>query len=157
MKLFKVNDRVSVACESVGTRYGFRHDARLIVDGGEVDKAKVCYHNRTWESFQFESVLQELLGKTDVVSEQEKKDFFARRGVEEKEKVDGMFKSVAMVSMLGDVLCDDVKKSNDWKERMLNAGLGNLGLEMPEDWDRLDEDTKKARLDAVIAHLQGGE
>jgi hypothetical protein len=55
-----------------------------------------------------------------------------------------------MVAKMGELLCDNQKDKNDWKARMLKAGLGNSGLEMPEDWDTLDEDTKQARLDGVI-------
>ena len=45
----------------------------------------------------------------------------------------------------------DKKEKNDWKARMLKSGFGNMGLEMPEDWNSLDEETKEARLNAVIA------
>jgi hypothetical protein len=54
------------------------------------------------------------------------------------------------------LLNEDIKKSNDWKARMLKAGLSNYGLdddEMPEEWSGLDEATKKERLDAAISQL----
>jgi len=46
------------------------------------------------------------------------------------------------------------KESNDWKARMLKAGLENKGLIMPEDWDTLSENDKEARLNAVINCLK---
>jgi hypothetical protein len=51
---------------------------------------------------------------------------------------------------MGELFCDNQKDKNDWKVRMLKAGLENKGLIMPEDWNTLDEDTKQARLDGVI-------
>ena len=63
------------------------------------------------------------------------------------------FKLVSQVAKMGEVLCKDKKEKNDWKARMLKAGLENKGLIMPDDWDNLDEDTKQARLDMVIKNL----
>jgi hypothetical protein len=36
---------------------------------------------------------------------------------------------------------------------MIKAGLGNKGLEMPEDWDSLSEEEKERRLNNVIGEL----
>jgi hypothetical protein len=54
-------------------------------------------------------------------------------------------------------MCQDKKEQNDWKARMLKAGLGNAGLQMPEDWESLDEQTKEARLNAVISVLRNNK
>ncbi len=71
---------------------------------------------------------------------------------EEQDKASGsMFKSVAMVAAIGNVLCDNKKDKNDWKLRMLKAGLENKGLSVPEDWDTLTESEKEKRLDGVIS------
>ena len=75
-RIFKVNDKVEIGCESVGTRYGFRHDAWLFVNGEQVgDKAKCCYYNRTWESFEFETVVKKLLEKTTYLTPEQKAEF----------------------------------------------------------------------------------
>jgi len=63
-------------------------------------------------------------------------------------------KTVAMVAALGSVLCQDQKSANDWKARMLKAGLEGSGLIMPEDWDGLSEDEKERRLDGAIGELK---
>jgi hypothetical protein len=60
------------------------------------------------------------------------------------------FKTTSAIASLGDIFGKTIKEKNDWKERMLKAGLGNKGLEMPDDWDKLDEKTKQKRLDMVI-------
>jgi hypothetical protein len=75
-KTFKVNDKVEIGCESVGTRYGFRHDAFLMVNGVQYgNKAKCCYYNRTWEKFEFESVLHKAIEATTALTDAEKEQF----------------------------------------------------------------------------------
>lgn len=63
MTSFKLNDKFTVVCESQNTRTGFRHVAVLLRNGDEVDRTKVCYQNRTWERFTFESVLCKIIAK----------------------------------------------------------------------------------------------
>lgn len=49
-------------CWSENTRYGFRHLCYATQDGHEgwePYKGKRCYYNRTWERYQFQSVLQD--------------------------------------------------------------------------------------------------
>lgn len=49
----------SVKCESVSTRNGFKHVARVSDSNFNfVFETKINYLNRTWESFQFQSVLE---------------------------------------------------------------------------------------------------
>ena len=69
---------------------------------------------------------------------------------EEKDKVNSMMKSVSMLASLGDLFCDKKKDKNDWKLRMLKAGLENKGLMIPEDWETLTEQEKETRLNKVI-------
>jgi hypothetical protein len=70
----------------------------------------------------------------------------------DKETDDGasLLKTVAGVAALASVFTDSPKASNDWKARMLKAGLSGRGLMMPENWDQLDEATKTARLDSAL-------
>jgi hypothetical protein len=74
-RIFKINERAEIVCDWVNTRYGFRHDARLFIDGIEREKAKCCYYNRTWEKFEFETVIHKLLEKTEALTEAEKETF----------------------------------------------------------------------------------
>jgi hypothetical protein len=57
MQLFKLDDKYTVVCETKNTRNGFKHEAILLHNGYEKQKAKVCYLNRTWERFTYETVL----------------------------------------------------------------------------------------------------
>lgn len=74
-RIFKVCERADIICESVDTRYGFKHVAKLFINGYEKDKAKVCYYNRTWEAYEFDTVIKMLLEKTDLLTDAEKTAF----------------------------------------------------------------------------------
>ena len=63
-------------------------------------------------------------------------------------------KTISMVAAFGNLLCNTQKEKNDWKARMLKAGLENKGLDMPEDWDQLTEDEKENRLNGAINALK---
>ncbi len=64
MRIFKITDDISIVCNSEKTRYGFRHLAYLMKNGWQQEHAKACYYNRTWESWEFESVIRSLANKS---------------------------------------------------------------------------------------------
>lgn len=66
-----------------------------------------------------------------------------------EERQDNPFKAVGMVAAFGEIFADTQKDKNDWKLRMIKAGMGE-GLIMPEDWDTLSEDEKETRLNKII-------
>jgi len=72
---------------------------------------------------------------------------------EQQKRQESMLKSVAMVSKLGDIFGQTKKESNDWKVRMLKAGLENKGFSMPEDWETLSETDKERRLNGAIEQI----
>lgn len=43
--------------QSRSTRHGFAHDTTMFVDGWEIESATCHYLNRTWECFQYQSVM----------------------------------------------------------------------------------------------------
>lgn len=73
------------------------------------------------------------------------------------EKNDGgidRLKTVGIVALMGDIFHKgDCKAGNDWKARMLKAGLEGRGLIMPDDWETLSEEEKQSRLDGAINEL----
>lgn len=71
MQIFKINSKISIVCEAKSTRYGFRHEATILYNGSEYDKTKICYQNRTWERYTYESVLNKVAEK--AFSEKDKK------------------------------------------------------------------------------------
>ena len=67
MQIFKLSKDYSAVCVSEGTRSGFHHTARLIINGYGFESVKICYLNRTWESYQFETVLHKLVDDSDII------------------------------------------------------------------------------------------
>ena len=64
-------------------------------------------------------------------------------------------RTVAMVAALGDTFhAGNQAAANDWKARMLRAGLEGRGLIMPDDWAELSEDEKERRLNGALAELR---
>ncbi len=78
------------------------------------------------------------------------KDYTLSAKAKQQDNTSSMFKSVAMVAALGNFMADSKKDKNDWKLRMLKAGLEKKGLSIPPDWGTLTEDEKERRLDSVI-------
>jgi len=74
MRIFTLSKNYSVVCQSEKTRNGFRHVATLLKGGQEIARAKCTYLNRTWECYEFESVLYEIVNN---FSGQEKENFIA--------------------------------------------------------------------------------
>jgi hypothetical protein len=65
MQIFKCG-KTTVVCKFESTRNGFRHTAELFYDLRHICSDKVCYLNRTWEGFEFKTVLQKLIDKAEV-------------------------------------------------------------------------------------------
>ena len=154
MKQFNVKEGVTIICEWKKTRMGFKHEATLLVNGIEQEKTKICYQNRTWERYEYESVMLRLLEKTNILTEEEKKIFLENANKEEHERVNQMFGSIGAIAKLGEIMCETKKEKNDWKLRMLKAGLENKGLDVPEDWETLTEEEKETRLNKIIKELR---
>ena len=153
MKTFKINNNTEIICEWKKTRVAFKHEATLLKDGVQIDKTKICYQNRTWERYDFESVLRKLLGKTNIVPKEQQKKSLEQWGKAESAALDKQFGLIGAITKMGEILTETKKESNDWKTRMLKAGLENKGLIMPEDWETLPEETKETRLNQVIVQL----
>jgi len=75
MKIFNLSKVYNVVCDWQNTRYGFRHIAVLHKNGFEIGRAKCCYYNRTWESFEFASVLAKII---DTYFENKEKEKFLK-------------------------------------------------------------------------------
>lgn len=71
----------------------------------------------------------------------------------QEEATASLMRMTGAVMAMGEIFADTQEQKNDWKARMLRAGLDGKGLIMPEDWDTLSEDEKTRRLDAVIETL----
>ena len=154
MQSFKISKELEAVCEWKKTRVAFKHEATLLRNGREVVDVKICYLNRTWERYTYESVLCKLLEKSKSFLQPDEIVKFKTAIVNGVEHDRAGLKMVAMVAGLGEIFGQSQKEKNDWKARMLKAGLGDKGLIMPDDWDTLDESTKEARLNGAIAQLK---
>lgn len=154
MKNFRVNDNYTIVCRCENTRYGFRHLASLKDQYyNEVCKAKACYYNRTWESFEYESVIKDLLRKSKIIPEDQVNEFLDCCRRDNLEQINKQFGFIAGFAKLGEILCDNTKDKNDFKARILKAGLSDKGLIIPDDWNTLPEEEKEKRLNNVIKEL----
>lgn len=69
--LFKLG-KAAIECVSGNTRDGFKHTATLRIDGFKICTATITYLNRTWEAFEYESVLQKMFDRTDALTKRQK-------------------------------------------------------------------------------------
>jgi hypothetical protein len=152
-KTFTINENIYIVCRWIKNRNGFKHDATYYENGDNWGTVKVCYYNRTWESFEYETVLKSCLRAYSHFTEEEQKaiiDCFQKRDTDELNR---RFGFIAGIAKLGEILCDTPKEKNDWKLRMVKAGLGE-GLIVPEDWDTLTEEEKERRINGVLDNLK---
>jgi hypothetical protein len=79
---FKINDKLTIVCRAENTRYGFRHIAELLDEYCRATSitAKVCYYNRTWEAWRFQTVICKLVEKIpeSTLSKEEKAFYLAK-------------------------------------------------------------------------------
>lgn len=70
---------------------------------------------------------------------------------EKAAEANSFLNTVGMVAAFGELLAGPTTKDkNDWKQRMITAGVPEGTISFPEDWDSLGEDEKELRLNGVI-------
>jgi len=72
MRIFTLDEKYSVVCDTKSTRNGFKHIASLFRNGISIDDTKICYLNRTYEYFTYESVLVKIVTKKFTGTDKEK-------------------------------------------------------------------------------------
>lgn len=147
-KTFMLNEYTSIECGWQNTRYGFRHLA-VLSGGGAYVKTKACYYNRTWESYEYQSVVHAAIRKAFKKEEAEK--YIAQVDAQAKGEIDKKFGMIAGIAKLGEILCDKQEDKNTWKKRMLKAGIPEI--DFPDDFDSLPEEEKQRRLDGAIKQI----
>ena len=163
MTTFRITNTITIEARYFDGSRNWGHVAKLYIDEQEVVTDRIIYYNRTWESYQFQSILFSIIGKAakkklltkrqqGICNKAIKLEHF-KKHEKEMVKVNKTFAQVGMVAALGNVFVQTQKARNDWKLKMITAGLGGKGLRIPDDWGSLDEDTKEIRLDATIKEL----
>lgn len=150
-KTFKLSDSVHIDCEAYETRYSWGHKAYLYVDDRQKAYKKITYYNRTWEAYTYQTILSCIVESVSntIIGKEDKTRFQAMISSDSFSQDRDAFKSIAMIANMGALLTSNQKDANDWKARMLKAGIGEA-LSMPDDWGTLSEDEKQARLDKCI-------
>jgi hypothetical protein len=112
----KVNGmEIEFRCYTTDTRNGFCHTAHYVGWDYDLTDTKVSYYNRTWERFEYESVLKRAIEKLPTEIRQQVYDqIIDHKAAEEEKKADEMVKSFeALHSSLSD----------ENKERLANSGI----------------------------------
>lgn len=155
MEKFILSPEYEITCEWKKTRDGFCHKAKLHKNGRIVSQAREGYLNRTWESYEYQTVIHKLIQHAwkkchvDWTEEQREK-YKAVADIQGKEKIDTSFGLIGGIAKLGELICDKQKDKNAWKKKM----LGTIpGIEFPDNFDSLPEDEKEERLDKAIGQL----
>lgn len=84
MKQFKTianGNEYEFVCDSHNTRNGFNHECELFVNGKYEASGKCVYYNRTWEKYDYQSVMYNTI--SNLIEEREenlKRQFKAANG-----------------------------------------------------------------------------
>ncbi len=152
-RIFKPTRTITIEAWTEDTSYGFRHLVRLLFNkhGNEYTwQTKACYYNRTWEQYEYESVIHKVIDNSNIRNKKatiKKIDDIALHRIRRE------FNTIGTVMALGNVLSDTPIQANDWKLRMLKAGIPQDAISLPDGWDALSETEKTRRLDAIIAEF----
>lgn len=82
VKRFEINGReFAFLCDSYSTRNGFAHRAKMFENWRKTGEAKRFYLNRTWECWDFQSVILDAISNAmSDVADDVKEDIKARNG-----------------------------------------------------------------------------
>ena len=112
----KVNGKeITFRCYTTDTRCGFCHTAHLMGWEYEQTDTKASYYNRTWERFEYESVLKRAIEKlpTDV-RQQVYDQIIDHKAAEEEQKAEEQFEAFKS-------LHENLSDEN--KERLAKSGI----------------------------------
>jgi len=112
----KVNGKeIEFRCYTTNTRCGFCHTAHYVGWDYSLTDTKASYYNRTWERFDYESVLKKAIDKLPAdVRQQVYDQLIDRKAAEEHEKAEAFIKSFeSSYNAL----------STENKERLANSGI----------------------------------
>ena len=97
MEIRKLSNGYQFVNNSRGNRSGFVHETTLFNNNGlEVGNYKVQYYNRTWECYQFQTVMKNCISK--II--EEKKDNFIRLAKEKREQAEQVFEEMEQIKEL---------------------------------------------------------
>ena len=112
----KVNgEEITFRCHTTWTRNGFCHTAHYTGWDYSLTDTKASYYNRTWERFEYESVLKRAIDKLPSDIQQAVRDqIIDHKAAEEEQKAEEQFEAF---KNLHESLSDENK------ERLANSGI----------------------------------
>ena len=112
----KVNGKeIEFRCYTTDTRCGFCHTAHYVGWEYEITDTKASYYNRTWERFEYESVLKRAIDKLPTEVRQQVYDqIIDGKAAEEEQKAEEMVEKFQR-------LHESLSEEN--KERLANSGI----------------------------------
>ena len=112
----KVNgEEIEFRCYTTNTRCGFCHTAHLMSWKYDITDTKASYYNRTWERFEYESVLKRAIEKLPNGIQQAVYDqIIDHKAAEEEQKAEEQFEAFK-------TLHEGLSEEN--KERLANSGI----------------------------------
>lgn len=144
MKIFKLNDTYSIVCNDKKTRSGFKHEATLRANGLSQRSTKICYLNRTWESYEYQSVVHRLIDLYFSKDQAQRyKNVVDGKGNEESKHA---FDTVKLAMVVGELVGGNKEERVAFKKRMLSTVPG---MEFPDGFDELPVEERERRLKAV--------
>jgi len=73
MKKFNLDKIYNIVCNWKKPQNGYKHIANLYKNGLSVYETEKCYLNRTWESFEYESILKKVIENYFVQNDEKEK------------------------------------------------------------------------------------
>ena len=112
----KVNGKeIEFRCYTTDTRCGFCHTAHYVGWDYDLTDTKASYYNRTWERFEYESVLKRAIDKLpEDVRQQVYDQIIDHKAAEEEQKAEEQFEAFK-------TLHEGLSEEN--KERLANSGI----------------------------------
>lgn len=112
----KVNgEEITFRCHTTDTRSGFCHTAHLMGWDYDITDTKASYCNRTWERFDYESVLKRAIEKLPADIQQAVYDqLIDHKAAEEEKKAEEFLESFGKLHS---------SLSPENKERLANSGI----------------------------------
>jgi len=100
---FLLSNTDMIVCSSQNTRNGFRHYCEYRRNNKTLESRSVSYLNRTWESYEFETAIRELVRKMKFSAEEAAHILQITSG-KAKADLDSRFGSIAAVAKMGEIM-----------------------------------------------------
>ena len=106
---------ITFRCYTTDTRSGFCHTAICTTWGIDTTPTKIGYYNRTWERFEYESVLKRAIDKLPTEIRQQVYDqIIDGKDAEEEQKAEEQFEAFERLHS---------SLSDENKQRLANSGI----------------------------------